>query len=344
MDRKYDLENYNYDLPGELIASRPTEKRTGSRMLVLDRKTGKLEDKKFKEIEDYFQKGDILVLNDTRVFPARFYGIKVPTGAKIELMLIENLGKQNLWEALSRPYKRLKEGTKVKISEDGYAVIKKRLGSGKVEVEFVTENDFFTFAENSGHVPLPPYINREDKPADRERYQTVFARKKGAVAAPTAGLHFSDELIKKLKSKGVEILFVTLHVGYGTFAPIDVEDIREFQIHSEYYEVKEEVYERLKDAKAEKRRVWACGTTSVRTLEYIFQNPGKLSGKCDLYIYPPFDFKVVDRMITNFHLPKTSLMLLVSAFGGYENIMKAYYHAIDKEYRFYSYGDSMVIK
>ncbi len=258
--------------------------------------------------------------------------------------MIDNLGSERDWTALSRPYKRLKEGTVISFSDNFNCEIIEKLGAGKVWVRFNDAREFFTQADDHGHVPLPPYLKRADAESDKERYQTVYALNKGAVAAPTAGLHFTLDTLKALKEKGVNSAYITLHTGYGTFAPMEVEDIRDFKIHSEYFKISSSTIDLIRETKKAGGKVFSVGTTTTRTVEYVFKNKCKvLEGKCDLYIYPGYKFEVVDRLLTNFHLPKTSLMLLVSAFAGYDNTMNAYKWAIENRFRFYSYGDSMLI-
>lgn len=339
----FKLSSYNYELPESHIARYPAKKRDASKLLRLNKDTGEIESNIFTDIVKEFNEGDLLLLNDTKVFPSRFFG-KKDTGAKIELLVLDNMGSERDWRALSRPYKRLSEGTVIHIDENFSAEVVEKLGDGKVWVRFSGSEEFFKYAEKYGHVPLPPYLKREDEESDKERYQTVYAKEKGAVAAPTAGLHFTDELLKRVEDKGVEIKYITLHTGYGTFAPMDVEDIRDFQIHSEYFTMPEDTLEAIRSAKKRSSRIFSVGTTTTRTVEYVFQNDCRiLEGKCDLYIYPGYEFLVVDALITNFHLPETSLLVLVSAFAGYENTMKAYQWAVENKFRFYSYGDSMLI-
>ncbi|MCK4643895.1 tRNA preQ1(34) S-adenosylmethionine ribosyltransferase-isomerase QueA [bacterium] len=339
----FKLSSYIYELPQELIAKYPSEERSGSNLLVLDKNTGNIDKRKFHQITDYFSKGDLLLLNDTKVFPSRFFG-KKETGANIEIMVIDNLGSESDWTALSRPYKRLKEGTVISFSDNFNCEIIEKLGEGKVWVRFNDAREFFAQAEDHGHVPLPPYLKRADEESDKERYQTVYALNKGAVAAPTAGLHFTLDTLKALKEKGVNSAYITLHTGYGTFAPMEVEDIRDFKIHSEYFKISSSTIDLIRETKKAGGKVFSVGTTTTRTVEYVFKNKCKvLEGKCDLYIYPRYEFEVVDRLLTNFHLPKTSLILLVSAFAGHDNTMNAYKWAIENKFRFYSYGDSMLI-
>ncbi len=342
---KFDIEYYNYQLPEHLIAYYPAKKRTESKLLVIEKKTGKLYfHEKFSEIEKYFQKGDLLILNNTKVFPARLKGRKT-TGGEAELLLFKKpTGFKFQTFALIKG-KRIKKGTEILI--ENYIKIKvlDKLEGGRFFVELESqieplENLIYKY----GKAPLPPYIKREPEITDLERYQTVFAQKEGSIAAPTAGFHFDENLLKTLQEKGIVIKFITLHVGYGTFAPIKVKDIRKHQIESEYIEIEEDVIEEIKKALSEKRRIIAVGTTVVRTLEFIAKKgltPYK--GLCDLYIYPGFKFQIVSAMVTNFHLPKSSLLLLVCAFAGRSLILKAYQEAIKKNYRFYSYGDATFI-
>ena len=337
------LNDFDYPLPKELIAQRPLEKRDSSRLLVAERKRGSLTDKKFSDIEELIPAGDVLVINDTKVFPARILGKKKGTGGKVDVLLL-NPAEENTWRCLVQP--SLKEGQEIIFDQAGItatAVFLKRDLDGIPVLRFEGVVDARELAEKIGTMPLPPYIKREAEVSDLEKYQTVFAEKEGAVAAPTAGLHFSRELLDLLKKKGVEILTVTLHVGYGTFKP--VEDLENHRMHAEEFELTTETVERINAAKAEGKKIWAVGTTTLRVLETCVRKnklvPGR--GQTDLFIKEPFPFEAVDRLITNFHLPKTTLLLLVSAFMGEALRKKAYDHAIRQQYRFYSYGDAMVI-
>ena len=339
-----DINDFNYDLPENLIAQTPIENRSDSKLLVMDRKTGELEDKTFKDILSYFNKGDVLVLNDTKVLPARIFGKKEETGAHIELLLLKEI-ESDTWECLSRPFKRLKVGTKITFSNDLSATVLEKKEEGLVNVKFSYNGIFIEQIEKIGLMPLPPYIHKSLK--DQSRYQTVYAKYLGSAAAPTAGLHFTNELLKSLKEKGVEIEYVTLHVGLGTFRPVSENDITKHHMHSERYIMTKEVADRLNKAKEENRKIYAVGTTSTRTLESIMNKYHKFT-ECnettDIYIYPGYKFLAIDGLITNFHLPKSTLLMLVSAFSTRENILNAYKHAIDNNYRFFSFGDAMCIK
>ena len=336
---KLKLSDFDYNLPKELIAKYPVEPRDACRLMVLDRKTQKIEHRIFRDIIDYLQEGDLLVLNDTKVIPARLQG-KKETGAKIEVFLLRPI-TENRWEVLIKNIKRLKPGQKVIFGEDFSAKLIEKYEEGKALVEFEGE-DINALIKKYGHIPLPPYIEREDEEKDKDYYQTVFARKEGAVASPTAGLHFTKELLDKLEKKGVKKTFVTLHVGLGTFRPIQTEDITKHKMHEEYYYIPEETLKLILETKEKGKSVVAVGTTVVRTLETYAQT-GKTEGFSDIFIYPPYQFKMVDRLITNFHLPKSTLLLLVSAFAGKDFIFRAYKEAVRKKYRFFSYGDAMLI-
>ena len=343
------LSDYEYDLPKELIAQQPLKNRDDAQLLVLHRDTGRIEHRKFQEIVDYLSPDDLLVLNDTKVILARLIGKKI-SGASVELLLTEELEK-NLWKALVKSNAKLNNGDELYFSNNTVsAILLERFADGSWSVEFNTKNNIKEILAQIGQIPLPPYIKRsrnEDAlfSSDRERYQTVFAKKEGAIAAPTAGLHFTDNILEKTRKRGVEIEFVTLHVGLGTFLPVKTEDIRDHIMHKEYYECPKEIVQKVKKAKEQKGRVIATGSTSCRVLETIAMNESdpQFSGWTDLFIYPPYDFRYVDVLITNFHLPKTTLLMLVSAFAGRENIMNAYEIAKDKGYRFFSYGDCMMI-
>ncbi len=342
---EFDIEYYNYQLPEHLIAYYPAKKRTESKLLVIERKTGKLYfHEKFSEIEKYLQKGDLLILNNTKVFPARLKGRKT-TGGEAELLLFKKPAGFKFQTLALIKGKRIKKGTEILIGNHIKIKVLDKLEGGRVFVELESQTEpLENLIYKCGKAPLPPYIKREPEITDLERYQTVFAQKEGSIAAPTAGFHFDENLLKTLQEKGIVIKFITLHVGYGTFAPIKVKDIRKHQIESEYIEVEEDVIEEIKKARSEKHRIIAVGTTVVRTLEFIGKKgltPYK--GLCDLYIYPGFKFQVVSAMVTNFHLPKSSLLLLVCAFAGRDLILKAYQEAIKRNYRFYSYGDATFI-
>ncbi|MCX5666164.1 MAG: tRNA preQ1(34) S-adenosylmethionine ribosyltransferase-isomerase QueA [Candidatus Omnitrophica bacterium] len=329
------LSEFNYDLPKELIAKYPLKERDKCRLMVLDRKDRSISNKAFKDITGYFNKGDLLVLNDTRVIPARLFGRR-KTGGKVELFL---LGKKDpTYEALVRPSGRLKEGEKVTLESGAEAEV---LGRGEVG-RFVKFNRPIDEILESGHMPLPPYIDRPDEPDDSGSYQTVYASKDGATASPTAGLHFTKETLKGLADRGVRLAYVTLHTNYGTFAPIKTDDVESHKMHKEYFNIPSETIDAVTRVKSDGGKIFAVGTTSARSLEY-WALKGKAEGDNDLFIYPGFKFKIIDSLITNFHLPKSTLMLLVSAFAGKDLIFEAYRRAIEERYRFFSYGDSMFI-
>lgn len=335
------LSEFDYLLPPELIAQKPTEKRDRSRLLIVSKTTNGLEDKLFSDLPKYLKKGDLLVINNSKVFPARLLGHK-KSGGKAEILL-EHINDNDTWQVLG---KKLKVGDKVNFPGSD---LEAEILSKKEKICCVRFNkskeEFFTEVEKTGHTPLPPYIKRDkESPLDAERYQTVYAKDRGSVAAPTAGLHFTKNLFREIKDIGVEIAEVTLHVGLGTFMPVETEKIEDHEIHSEYYSVKKSEYEKIILAKKAGRRVISVGTTSARTLETIFSNPdAPLSGWTSIFIYPGFKFQCVDGLITNFHLPKSSLLMLVSALVGRDKLFQSYEHAIQKKYRFYSYGDAMLI-
>ncbi len=338
-------EDYNYELPERLIAQTPLKVRSASRLLVLDRKDESFEDRVFTDILDEFIEGDTLVINDTKVIPARLIGLKEETGARIEILLLKNI-EGDVWEALSKPTKRLHIGTIVSFGEGLLkARVESILGEGIVHVTLIYEGILMEVLEKLGTMPLPPYIHEELK--EQGRYQTVYAEIPGSAAAPTAGLHFTDELLAKIKEKGVKIVHVTLHVGLGTFRPVEESDIRKHKMHTEHFFMSKETADVLNEAKRNNTRIIAVGTTSVRTLESIISKYGEFR-ECEedtsIFIYPGYEFKAVDAMITNFHLPKSTLIMLVSAFAGREFVLKAYEHAVESEYRFFSFGDAMFIK
>ncbi len=337
--------DYYYDLPKELIAQTPIEKRDASRLLVLDRKSGDIEHKHFYDIIDYLNPGDCLILNDSRVLPARIYGIKKETGAKVEFLLLTQRS-QTVWECLAGPGKKAKENSEF-VFGNGIMTGKvlEILDNGNRIVEFFCEDNFFAALDKLGEMPLPPYITA--KLEDKERYQTVYSKELGSAAAPTAGLHFTKDLLNKLREKGVSIGYVTLHVGLGTFRPVKVDDVTKHKMHSEHYEIPKDTAELIKRTKRSGGRVISVGTTSCRTLETCASKYGEVrecDGWTDIFIYPPYEFKVLDGLITNFHLPESTLIMLVSAFAGYENIMRTYKTAVDEKYRFFSFGDAMFIK
>ncbi|MCF6157572.1 MAG: tRNA preQ1(34) S-adenosylmethionine ribosyltransferase-isomerase QueA [wastewater metagenome] len=343
------LSDYNYDLPREFIAQQPLKNRADARLLVLHRHTGRIEHRKFYEITDYLFPGDLLVLNNTRVIPARVLGNKM-SGASVELLFIEDLG-ENRWKVLAKSNAKLRTMEEIGIGNRTIsAKLLERLEDGTWCIEFKQQYNIKDLLNQIGEVPLPPYIKRRKgkdtlSSLDKERYQTVFAQREGAIAAPTAGLHFTRDTLEKIEKHGVKIAFVTLHVGMGTFLPVKTEDIRAHRMHKEYYECSENVFQKIQMAKKQNNRVFAIGTTSCRALETIASHGVKpqLSGQTNLFIYPPYHFKYVDALLTNFHLPKTTLLLLVSAFAGRDIIMHAYEKAKKQGYRFFSYGDCMMI-
>ena len=346
------LSEFDYNLPENLIAQLPADKRENSKMMVLDRNTKTIQHKHFYDIVDLIDENSILVLNNTKVMPARLYGMKEETGAKIEVFLLKQL-EGKTWETLIKPSKRVKEGTVIKISDELSAkAIEKTEEDGGWLVELIYEGNILEVLHRNGNIPLPPYIERklatEDiKKLDFERYQTVYAKDEGSVAAPTAGLHFTKEILQKLQDKGVEIAYVTLNVGLGTFRPVKCDNILEHKMHSETFEITEETARKINEAKAKGKKLVAVGTTTVRTLETAYQKYGCIKGCHDhseLFIYPPYEFKVIDELITNFHLPKSTLLMLVSALAGKDFIFKAYNEAIGNDYRFFSYGDCMFIR
>ncbi|APH13605.1 tRNA ribosyltransferase-isomerase [Clostridium sporogenes] len=339
------VKDFDFYLPEELIAQHPMEKRDEARLLVLDKKTGEIEDKIFKDILDYLTPNDCLVLNNTRVLPARLIGSKEETGGKMEFLLLKRKEK-DVWETLVKPGKRAQIGARfifgngelraevIGIGEEGSRIVK-----------FYYEGIFEEILDQLGQMPLPPYI--KEKLDDKEMYQTVYSKEEGSAAAPTAGLHFTEELLEKIKEKGVKLAFLTLHVGLGTFRPVKVEDIQEHIMHSEFYKMDKETAKTINTTREKGGRVIAVGTTSCRTLETIGDIEGKVkeqSGWTDIFIYPGYEYKVVDALITNFHLPQSTLLMLVSALAGRDNIMNAYNMAVEKEYRFFSFGDAMFIK
>ena len=338
-------EDFNYNLPEELIAQTPLAKRDESRLMILDRKTGEIKHEIFHNITNYLNKGDVLVLNDTKVMPARLIGEKEDTKAVIEVLLLKNI-KDNTWEVLVKPAKKIKVGTVVTFGNGELKATCNKIGEeGIREVTFSYNGIFYEILDKLGVMPLPPYI--KEKLQDKNRYQTVYAKNIGSSAAPTAGLHFTKELLKEIENKGIKICYITLHVGLGTFRPVNVEDVTKHKMHSEFYQMSEEVANTLNKAKENKQRIIAVGTTSTRTLETIMTKYGKFvktSGWTDIFIYPGYNFKAIDAQITNFHLPKSTLIMLVSAFSSKEIILKAYEEAVKNKYRFFSFGDSMFIQ
>ena len=338
--------DFDFDLPEELIAQTPLEKRDASCLLVVDKETGAFSDQHFDQIIDQLQPGDALVMNNTRVLPARLYGIKPETGGHVELLLLKNTQGDD-WEVLAKPAKRLRVGSQISFGDGRLtATVVEELDHGGRIVRFSYEGIFLEVLESLGEMPLPPYIH--EKLADRERYQTVYAKENGSAAAPTAGLHFTEELLEQIAAKGVKLVYLTLHVGLGTFRPVSVDSLDDHEMHSEFYSLSEEAAQTLRQVKANGGRVIAVGTTSIRTLETIgskFQGQIQAdSGWTNIFIKPGYDWKVVDAFSTNFHLPKSTLVMLVSAFAGRSLTLEAYEHAIAERYRFFSFGDAMFIK
>lgn len=334
--------DFYYELPEELIAQTPIEPRDASRLLVYDRSTNTIEHKHFYDLPDYLHKGDVLVINNTRVLPARIYGVKAVTGAKVEFLLHKRINLTD-WEVLVKPAKKASVGAKFVFSDKLSAEVIEYEGDGLRKVRFTFDGVFEDVLSAIGEMPIPPYIHEKLK--EQERYQTVYAKENGSSAAPTAGLHFTPELLNKLRAMGVEIVEVLLHVGLGTFRPVKVDDITEHKMHSEYYCVTQKAADEINAAKAEGRRIIAVGTTSVRVLESAFRD-GKLhaeSGETSIFIYPPYKFKAVDALVTNFHLPESTLIMLISAFMGRENALKMYETAVKERYRFFSFGDACFI-
>ncbi len=342
------LADFDFLLPDELIAQAPATRRDASRLLCLDRQLATVESRQFADILEYFQSGDVLVVNDTRVIPARLLGHK-PTGGKVEIFLVRPFSGETQseeWLCLTKSSKSLRVGTIVDFSPDFSAEVLEEVESPYRRVRFHCSGDFMHKVEDVGHLPLPPYIKREESQDDHSRYQTVFARKKGAVAAPTAGLHFTEQILQQLTAAGVEILSLTLHVGLGTFLPVRVDDISQHKMHSELYSIPETTANGVNSARKEGRRVFALGTTSARALETAATDGDLLlagSGDSEIFIYPGYRFKIVDALITNFHLPKSTLLMLVSAFAGRDYILSAYQQAVEERFRFFSYGDCMLI-
>lgn len=337
------LDEFDFHLPENLIAQTPLKERTNSRLLAVNKQTGELSDKHFYNVADYFEAGDVLVLNDTKVLPARLFGIKEDTGAKIEMLLLKPIDTG--YEVLIRPSKKVSPGTKVVFGEGKLqAVCIEKFDEGIHHMELIYDGILENVLDELGEMPLPPYI--KEKLDDKDRYQTVFARESGSAAAPTAGLHFTETLLAEIKNKGVDIVYITLHVGLGTFRPVAAETIEDHKMHSEFYTMTAEAADMLNQAKADGKKIISVGTTSTRTLETIIHDHGEFkaaSGFTDIFIYPGFEYKAVDVLITNFHLPKSSLVMLVSAFSSRENILNAYAHAVESKYRFFSFGDAMII-
>jgi len=351
MNEFMNVEQFDFDLPAELIAQSPLVDRASSRLLMMNRSTGAIEHGHFRDIIKHLAVGDTLVLNDTRVIPARLFGIKQDTGAKVELLLLKSVG-DNRWEALVRPGKKLQTGAVIIFGQQDdhsrpilTAIIESVGEMGGRIVRFVYEGIFAEILDRLGHMPLPPYIKEQLQ--EKERYQTVYAKHTGSAAAPTAGLHFTELLLQEISDKGVNIAYITLHVGLGTFRPVSVEQVEEHRMHEEYYQMSQATAELLNETKQRRGKVIAVGTTSCRTLESIASKFDEKFQACegwtDIFIYPGYTFKAVDGLLTNFHLPKSTLVMLVSAFAGIEHIQQAYQEAIDQRYRFFSFGDAMLL-
>lgn len=340
------LEDFDYDLPDSRIAEYPVEPRDSSKMMVLHRSTDFIEHRTFRDITDYLSPGDVLVLNNTRVFPARLKAVKNQTDAGVEIFLLREL-EENIWEVLVNPARKVRIGNKLTIADSLQCdVIDNTISGGRV-VRFLYEGDrFFEIIEDVGKAPLPPYIDRNAEPLDKESYQTIFAENRGAVAAPTAGLHFTEDLMEEIKNAGVEIAKITLHIGLGTFRPVKVGDLARHHMHSENYTIPREAAETINRARDRGNKIVSIGTSTVRTLEtahFAGKRVVPRSGWTDLFIYPPYNFQIVDSMVTNYHQPRSTLLMLVSAFYNTERIQEAYQSALDNDYRFLSYGDAMLI-
>lgn len=339
-----DIEAFDYHLPDSLIAQTPLKNRDESRLLILGRQSGNIEHQHFKDVIDYLESGDTLVLNDTRVMPARLFGLKEETGAKVEMLMLTQI-EGNDWEVLLKPAKRIKVGNRLTFGE-GKIVAEciKELDQGGRIMRLHYDGILQERLDELGEMPLPPYI--KERLDDQDRYQTVYAKASGSAAAPTAGLHFTDELLARIRNKGINIAFITLHVGLGTFRPVSVDNIDDHEMHSEYYQMDQETATLLNETKEKEHRIISVGTTSTRTLETIMQSNEEFvaqSGWTDIFIFPGFTFKAIDGLITNFHLPKSTLVMLVSAFSSRDNILNAYNQAVLSEYRFFSFGDAMLI-
>jgi len=339
------VSDFRFDLPDRLIARYPAVRRDASRLMVLERQGQGISETSFDRITNWLQPGDLLVVNDTRVIPARLFGVK-PTGGRVEIFLVEQSGERQQWRCLLRSSKTCQPGQLIKLPDDVTAEVLQRIGDQDWLIDFSGTDDFTAWLERVGQMPIPPYLGRESEELDRERYQTVYAGVPGAVAAPTAGLHFTPQLLELLTQRGIELATVTLHVGLGTFQPIRVERVEDHVIHRERYQVSDETAAAVAAAKRRGGRVIAVGTTACRTLEYAARADGTLqpgTGEADIFIYPGYGFKVVDALLTNFHLPESTLLMLVAAFAGQEFVLRAYHEAVRRAFRFYSYGDAMLI-
>lgn len=341
------LSDFDFPVVRQQIAKYPVEPRDSARLMVVNRADGSIEDRKFSDIHQYFRKGDCLILNETRVFPARLFGRKEKTNAKIEVFLLRELShNESIWDVIVDPARKVRIGNKIYFTDKLWCEVIDNTTSRGRTVRFNYDGNFFDLIEQIGTTPLPPYIKRESEESDKTNYQTVFARVNGAVAAPTAGLHFTKQLISKVRKKGVNVAPVVLHIGLGTFRAVEVEDLTKHKMDSEYFEIPPETVLTVNRTKESKRSIFVCGTSAVRAIESSVTTTRKLTsgrGWTDKFIFPPYDFKLTDRLITNFHMPKSTLLMLVSAFAGYDLTMKAYKKAIRDKYRLYSYGDAMLI-
>ncbi|SHN09299.1 tRNA preQ1(34) S-adenosylmethionine ribosyltransferase-isomerase QueA [Gracilibacillus kekensis] len=340
-----EIEDFDFDLPEELIAQTPLQERASSRLMVLNRENRKISHHHFYDILDFLNEGDCLVLNDTKVLPARLYGIKEETGAKVEVLLLTQMENDD-WEVLVKPAKKIKAGSKITFG-DGQLIatcLEIKEHGGRI-LRFEYQGIFYEVLDQLGEMPLPPYIKEQLE--EKDRYQTVYAKEQGSAAAPTAGLHFTETLLRKIKQKGIDIAFITLHVGLGTFRPVSVDNIKEHEMHAEFYQMTQETADQLNEVKKSGNRIISVGTTSTRTLETIARDTGGVfeerNGWTDIFIYPPYQFKAIDGLITNFHLPKSTLIMLVSALADRDFILEAYHKAVDERYRFFSFGDAMLI-
>ena len=346
VERPPRLSEFEFEIPENLIAQNPSKERDNCKLMIVDRKTGDIQHKKFKDIIDLFNKGDVLVLNNTKVFPARLYATKDKSVAQVEVFLLREL-ENDLWEAMVKPARKVRIGNKLIFEKNiSCDVIDNTVSGGRVLRFEYNVNNLYSFIDKEGLSPLPPYIKRESIPKDKKDYQTIYASERGSVAAPTAGLHFSKKLLNKIEKKGVKIVYITLHIGLGTFRSILVEDLTRHHMDSEYYDIPIETADVINQAKAKKKKVWTVGTSTNRALETVVVSGFQITGKrgwTDKFIYPPYKFKMCDRLITNFHQPKSTLMMLVSAFSSKDIVLNTYQEAIKKKYRFYSYGDAMLL-
>jgi len=346
VERPPRLSEFEFEIPENLIAQNPTKTRDACKLMIVDRKTGDLQHKKFSDMADLFNKGDVLVLNNTKVFPARLYATKDKSDAKVEVFLLREL-ENDLWEAMVKPARKVRIGNKLIFNKNiSCDVIDNTVSGGRVLRFEYNVDSLYPFIDKQGLSPLPPYIKRESTPQDKKNYQTVYASERGSVAAPTAGLHFSEKLLNKIEKKGVKIVYVTLHIGLGTFRPILVEDLTRHHMDSESYDIPVETADTINEAKRKKKKIWTVGTSTNRALETVVVSGFEITPKrgwTDKFIYPPYKFKMSDRLITNFHQPKSTLMMLVSAFSSKDIVLNTYQEAIKKKYKFYSYGDAMLL-